>query len=142
MPARTVGRITSRAAFVDVQRSRCRGASGPVRAAFIPVPADADGDGDGDDQAHGVFPQVGYAIGRQCGGAVVRNRLRRRLREVVRQCAPDLPRGRYLLRLDAAAAETPPAALRAHAVEALFRAARRAPTPALSPTPASASVSR
>jgi ribonuclease P protein component len=142
LPARTVGRITSRAAFVDVQRSRCRGASGPVRAAFIPVPTDADADvGDRD---HGVFPQVGYAIGRHCGGAVVRNRLRRRLREVVRQSAPDLPRGRYLLRLDAAAAETPPAALRAHAVEALFRAARRAPPPppAPLPAPAPAPVSR
>jgi RNase P protein component len=142
VPARTVGRITSRAAFVDVQRSRCRGASGPVRAAFIPVPTDADADADADaaDRGHGVFPQVGYAIGRHCGGAVVRNRLRRRLREVVRQCAPDLPRGRYLLRLDAAAAETPPPALRAHAVEALFRAARRAATP--SPLPAPAPVSR
>ncbi|HEY6427813.1 MAG TPA: ribonuclease P protein component [Acidimicrobiales bacterium] len=146
MPARTIGRITSRAAFVDVQRSRCRGASGPVRAAFSPVPADADADaGDRDhDRDQDVFPQVGYAIGRHCGGAVVRNRLRRRLREVVRQSAPDLPRGRYLLRLDAAAAETPPAALRAHAVEALFRAARRAPTPSLSrvPAPAPAPVSR
>jgi ribonuclease P protein component len=136
--ARTVGRITSRAAFVGVQRSRCRGASGPVRAAFSPAPTDADADADAGDRDHGVFPQVGYAIGRHCGGAVVRNRLRRRLREVVRQCAPDLPRGRYLLRLDAAAAETPPAALRAHAVEALFRAARRAPTPSLSPAPAPA----
>jgi ribonuclease P protein component len=139
VPPRTVGRITTRAAFVDVQRSRCRGASGPVRAAFVPADAAAgtDADPDAAGQAQGVFPQVGYAIGRQCGGAVVRNRLRRRLRAVVRQCATDLPRGRYLLRLDAGAAETPPAALRAHAVEALFRAARHVPTPTPTPTPVS-----
>ena len=84
-----------------------------MRALFAPA----------EDQDPGVFPQVGYAVSRQCGGAVVRNRLRRRMREVARQCAPDLPRGRYLIRLDAAAAETPPPAFRAHVAEALHRAA-------------------
>jgi ribonuclease P protein component len=122
VPARTVGRITTRAAFVDLQRSRCRGASGPVRAAFVPA----------EEQERGVFPQVGYAVSRRCGGAVVRNRLRRRMREVARQCAPGLPRGRYLLRLDAAATEIPPAAFRAHVAEALHRAAGRDRSPALS----------
>ena len=68
MPPRTVGRITRRAAFAELQRSRVRGASGPVRVTFLPVAA-------GDDD--GVFPQVAYAIGRHCGGAVVRNSLRR-----------------------------------------------------------------
>jgi ribonuclease P protein component len=105
--------MSTRAAFVELQRSRCRGASGFVRAVFVPA----------EEQEPGVFPQVGYAVSRQCGGAVVRNRLRRRMREVARQSASDLPRGRYLLRLDAAAAETPPAALRAHVAEALRRAA-------------------
>jgi ribonuclease P protein component len=122
VPARTVGRITTRAAFADVQRARCRGASGPVRAAFVPV----------DEQEPGVFPQVGYSIGRQCGGAVVRNRLRRRMREAARQCAPDLRPGRYLVRLDAAAASTPAADLRAHAVAALRRAST-AGDPSLAP---------
>jgi ribonuclease P protein component len=83
-----------------------------VRAVFVPV----------EEQEPGVFPQVGYAVSRQCGGAVARNRLRRRLREAARECAADLPRGRYLLRLDAAAAETPPAEFRAHVSEALRRA--------------------
>jgi ribonuclease P protein component len=90
-----------------------------VRAAFVPA----------EELDQGVFPQVGYAIGRQCGGAVVRNRLRRRLREVARECAPDLPRGRYLLRLDAAAAQTPPAQLRDHVVKALHRASAVKVTP-------------
>jgi ribonuclease P protein component len=94
VPARTVGRITSRAAFAEAQRSRARGASGPVRAVFAPA----------DEAAPCVFPQVGYAIGRRCGSAVVRNRLRRRARAVVREQAPSLPRGAFVVRLDPGAA--------------------------------------
>ncbi|MCU1351025.1 MAG: Ribonuclease protein component [Acidimicrobiales bacterium] len=44
-------------------------------------------------------PRVAYAIGRRVGGAVVRNRLRRRLRAVVAAAAADDPRmppGAYL----------------------------------------------
>ena len=118
MPARTVGRITSRAVFADLQRARARGASGPVRATFLPSK----------EGAPGVFPQVGYAIGRNCGGAVVRNSLRRRAREVVRSEAPSLPRGCYLLRLAPAAATLEPAGLRADVATALRRAGREAVT--------------
>ncbi len=109
MPARTVGRITSRAAFAELQRSRARGASGPVRAAFVPA----------EESDPGVFPQVGYAIGRHCGGAVVRNSLRRRAREVVRSEAPRLPRGSYLVRLEPGAAALAPAEFRADVADAL-----------------------
>ena len=70
MPVRTVGRITRRAAFAELQRSRARGTSGPVRVSFVPA----------EDEDGGVFTQVAYAIGRNCGGAVVRNSLRRRTR--------------------------------------------------------------
>lgn len=94
MPARTVGRIQTRTAFAQLQRSRARASFGPVRASF--VPADASDPG--------VFPQVGYAIGRQCGNAVVRNTLRRRMRETARFMAPTLPRGTYLLRVGPTAA--------------------------------------
>ena len=112
MPARTVGRITSRAAFAELQRSRVRGSSGPVRALFAPV----------DEGTPGLFPQVGYAIGRKCGTAVVRNRLRRRAREVVRAEAPSLPRGSYLVRLGPGAASLAPRELRADVATALRRA--------------------
>lgn len=112
MPAKTVGRITSRAAFAEVQRSRTRGASGPVRAVFVPA----------DETATGVFPQVGYAIGRRCGTAVVRNRLRRRARAVVREHASSLSRGAYVIRLDPAAASLSPAGLRHDVTRALRRA--------------------
>jgi ribonuclease P protein component len=114
VPPRTVGRITRRAAFAELQRSRARGASGPVRATFLPVPA-------GDP---GVFPQVAYAIGRHCGGAVVRNSLRRRARAVVRSTAPNLARGTYLVRLEPAAATLAPAAFRDDVAAALLKAGR------------------
>ena len=115
MPARTVGRITSRAAFVELQRSRARASSGPVKAVFVP----AD-----DDDDSGVFPQVGYAIGRRCGAAVVRNSLRRRAREVARSEAATLPRGSYLVRVDPAATALAPAEFRADVAAALRRAGR------------------
>jgi ribonuclease P protein component len=114
VPARTVGRITRRAAFAELQRSRARGASGPVRVTFVPAPA-------GDS---GVFPQVGYAIGRRCGGAVVRNSLRRRAREAVRSAASTLPRGTFLVRLEPTAATLGAAAFRNDVATALLKAGR------------------
>jgi ribonuclease P protein component len=114
VPARTVGRITRRAAFAELQRSRTRGASGPVRVTFLPVAAEEPG----------VFPQVAYAIGRHCGGAVVRNSLRRRAREVVRTAAPTLARGTYLVRLEPAAAALEASAFRADVASALVKAGR------------------
>jgi ribonuclease P protein component len=119
VPAKTVGRITSRAAFAEVQRSRARGASGPVRAVFVPA----------DETATGVFPQVGYAIGRRCGPAVVRNRLRRRARAVVREEAPSLPRGAFVVRLDPGAAGLSAADLRHDLTRALRRAGQSASRP-------------
>jgi RNase P protein component len=78
----------------------------------------------------GVFPQVGYAIGKHCGNAVVRNALRRRARESARAAAPDLPRGTYLLRFEPAAATTAPAELARCIGQALGGAARAAAAPA------------
>jgi len=83
-----------------------------VRALFVPA----------EEVAPGVFPQVGYAIGRRCGSAVMRNRLRRRAREVVRGEAPGLPRGSYLVRLEAGAADLGRGEFRADVAIALRRA--------------------
>ena len=69
-----------------------------------------------------VFPQVGYAIGKRCGNAVTRNRLRRRLREAVRTTAPALPLGTYLLRAEPSALQRTQGQLSAHVAEALRRA--------------------
>jgi ribonuclease P protein component len=43
-------------------------------------------------------PQIAFAISRQVGGAVVRNRLRRRLRAIVSGQATSLPPGAYVVR--------------------------------------------
>lgn len=40
---------------------------------------------------------VAYAIGRRVGSAVVRNRVRRRLRAIIRDCVPELQPGAYLV---------------------------------------------
>ena len=53
-------------------------------------------------------PRVAYAIGRGVGGAVARNRVRRRLRAATRCHAGDLVPGRaYLVGATAAAVNTP-----------------------------------
>jgi ribonuclease P protein component len=87
---------------------------GPVRATFVAV----------EPGVPGVFPQVGYAIGKHCGNAVIRNTLRRRARESARSVAHDLPRGAYLLRFEPAAAGTDSAELSRCVREALLRAGR------------------
>jgi ribonuclease P protein component len=46
---------------------------------------------------------VAYSIRRQAGGAVVRNRLRRRERAIVTQLARELPAGAYVVSSDASA---------------------------------------
>jgi ribonuclease P protein component len=117
VPARTVGRIQTRAAFGQLQRSRARASCGPVRATFVPA---APG-------APGVYPQVGYAIGKHCGNAVVRNSLRRRMRESARAIAATLPRGAYLLRVEPAAARVPRDVFVSDVQRALQRAGTSAP---------------
>jgi RNase P protein component len=139
VPSPTVGRITTRAAFAELQRSRARGTSGSVRAVFVPVsavssPAAAAAPSSTTALSstttppsttfRDIFPQVGYAISRQCGSAVVRNRLRRRAREVVRSEASQLPRGRYLLRFSPGSASVSPAIFRSDVATALHRASR------------------
>jgi ribonuclease P protein component len=112
VPSRKVGRIQTRGAFGQLQRSRARASCGPVRATFAPV----------DTLADGIYPQVGYAIGKNCGNAVVRNSLRRRMRESARVVASDLPRGTYLLRVEPAAVRSTRAEFSAQVREALRRA--------------------
>ncbi len=94
----TVAAIRDRSTFRAFHRPHGRGARGPVSAAYLlpapHVPA-------------GVGVRVGYAIGRGCGNAVRRNRLRRRFRDAVRRCAGTLPAGSYLVRAGPGAAELP-----------------------------------
>jgi ribonuclease P protein component len=72
-----------RATFQALRKARTV-RSGPLLLSWAPAPA-------------GQPPCLGYAIGKKTGNAVVRNRLRRRLREAARR-SPGLPPGIYLIR--------------------------------------------
>ncbi|MHB1487618.1 MAG: ribonuclease P protein component [Acidimicrobiales bacterium] len=50
-----------------------------------------------------VRPRVAYALGRRVGGAVQRNRLRRRLRALITELGPGMVPGAYLIGADPAA---------------------------------------
>ena len=52
-------------------------------------------------------PRVAFAIGRKVGGAVVRNRLRRRLRHLVREVVPAPGPGAWLISVGPGAAVLP-----------------------------------
>ncbi|MGH9190794.1 MAG: ribonuclease P protein component [Acidimicrobiales bacterium] len=67
----TIWAVRGRTDFEDLRRSGHRVRRGPLTVTWLA------GEPTGP-------PRVGYAIGRNLGGAVVRNRLRRRLRAVVR----------------------------------------------------------
>ena len=84
--------------FAALRTTRHRARSGPLRVSWVPGP-DAD--------AGGAPPRVAFAIGRRVGPAVVRNRLRRRLRSVLAELEPPLPPGDYLLVCDPDAASLP-----------------------------------
>ena len=62
---------------------------------------------------------MAYAIGRTVGSAVVRNRLRRRLRAVVAELAGSIPAGAWLIGAGAAAADLTYDDLKASVAEAL-----------------------
>jgi ribonuclease P protein component len=90
-----VWRITERSAFAALRRAGRRSRRGPIVVTYLPPDAD-----------RGALPsRVAYAVGRAVGSAVVRNRVRRRLRAIV--ATLDLPPGDYLIRADASAATAP-----------------------------------
>ena len=80
-PNRVRGRSTFRALATSSSRAR----SGPVTVHFL-QPSDG-----------GSGVSVAYAVGRHVGGAVVRNRWRRRLRAIAAEASPDLAPGAYLV---------------------------------------------
>ena len=100
-----VAAVRTRTDFAALSRSRSRSRSGSLWV----VRADAPD------------LRVAYAIGKAVGGAVVRNRLRRRLRALVADAdrTGELSPGHYLVGADASAVEAPFAALRHHLHRAL-----------------------
>ncbi len=113
--------IRDRATFLGLRRSGRRVRRGPVTVTWVP--------GEPDDPT-----RVAYTVGRKVGGAVVRNRVRRRLRAVVREDRGLLQPGAYLIGAGPEAVPMPYGELRAAACEAL-NALASGPS---SPPPASA----
>jgi len=72
--------------------------------------------------------RVAYAIGRRVGGAVVRNRVRRRLRAAVAAEADRIPPGAYLVSGEPAIAGIPFEELRMSVLAAMTQAAARKPS--------------
>jgi ribonuclease P protein component len=79
-----VGRIQSQRTFDLFRTSGTGGSSGPLRVKFVR-------------QSSWSRAEVAYALGKKLGGAVVRNRLRRRLRAIVAADGIELSPGAYLV---------------------------------------------
>jgi ribonuclease P protein component len=108
-----VWRIRDRATFAALRAAGRRGRSGPVAVTFLPRRC---GDPDG--------ARVAYAVGRRAGGAVTRNRIRRRLRAAVAALPAQPPPGAYLVSAGGEAATCPFEELVDHLGRALREAAR------------------
>ncbi|GIU84637.1 MAG: hypothetical protein KatS3mg008_1412 [Acidimicrobiales bacterium] len=85
-----VGRIGDRRTFRELAESGHRVRVGPVTVVYL---------------HRQTGPRVAYAVGRRVGSAVVRNKVRRRLREIVRRDADLLESGAYLVVAHPRAAE-------------------------------------
>jgi ribonuclease P protein component len=107
-----VWRIRDRATFDELRRSRLRVRNGPIAVTFVP--------GTGP-------PRVAYAVGRRVGTAVVRNRVRRRLRAVVAEEAAALAPGAYLVAVRPEAAALPFEELKTTVTSAMTRVQQLGP---------------
>jgi len=93
-------RVRERASFASLRRSGARRRVGPLSVTRLAPEAGGS-----------PVPAVAYAIGRPVGGAVERNRLRRRLRAIIAEV--DLAPGTYLVGAGPAAAALSQQELRA-----------------------------
>ena len=105
-PVGLIWTVRDRATFEALRTSGRRVRRGPITVTWLAGdPAEP--------------PRVAYAIGRRAGGAVVRNRIRRRLRAITREVGAQLRPGAYLFGATAAAASLSYGDLRATVCQAL-----------------------
>ena len=92
---RLIGRVTDRGSFVALRNPAKRVRRGVLRIAYVP---DSSG-----------RIRIAYALSRRVGNAVVRNRIRRRLRHAIMLIdeAGVIPPGTYLVSATPKAAEVP-----------------------------------
>ena len=92
-------RVTDRATFEALRRHGHRARSGPVSVTWLAP----------DPTAGPTPPRAAFAVGKGAGGAVRRNRIRRRLRAGLRELQRQgrLPAGTYLLSARPEVAEMP-----------------------------------
>lgn len=64
---------------------------------YAPLPSESNETGQNQQHPAPNVPQIGYAIGKKVGNAVVRNRIRRRLRPIIVAEALNLAPGVYLI---------------------------------------------
>ena len=111
-------RLRGPAAFAALARDGRRVRRGTVTVTWVAGdPAEAGSSGGSGSGS----PRIAYAVGRRAGGAVVRNRIRRRLRAIVREVAltGQLRPGDYLIGAGAPAATLPYQELRTTVIDAL-----------------------
>jgi ribonuclease P protein component len=85
-------RITDRATFAELRRRGRRARRGPLALTWL-----AAEPGTWLAAEPGTPPRVAFAVGRQAGTAVARNRVRRRVRAALQELDPPLPAGIYLV---------------------------------------------
>jgi ribonuclease P protein component len=107
-----IGRVRDQRTFRSLRRSGKRTRSGPVA---VTVLFDSD-----TETGQTPRPRVAFAVGRPVGPAVVRNRVRRRLRAAARDL--DLSPGAYLVAASPDAVGLPYPELRRHLELALHEA--------------------
>ena len=114
-----IGRISDRATFDALQRDGRRARRDPVTVLFLPEQAARAG--------FAGEVRVAYSVGRRVGTAVVRNRVRRRLRAAMRDVDREqggLNSGAYLVLVRPEAGTTPYAELKRSLGEACDEATR------------------
>lgn len=112
MGGRALGRVTKRADFQAFRKPSGRGRSGPLSVSFVAK----------SDQKPPIC--LAFAISKRCGGAVERNRLRRRLREAAVNEVLSVSPGMYLVRCEPEATTLTFGELVHHLGQAMSRAGK------------------